>query len=505
MPRSVSFFPNFPVAFDYQEDTTFFCEQEPFCQIAAMADNLSFAWRASECGNNLITNGDFNTGLTGWSGANWSAVGFKAEHTPGSADPLVQTGIITTIGLYRIVLNQTRNAAGDTLVGGVSIKVGGSFTPTFSLEGTITMYLSIASLSAGNVEITPSSSSYNGAIESIEVYQVNTNYLVGIYDMDGNLVTTSTNTEQFQDIFYFERSWKSLGIPAGCYQIKVLDACTVGGSFSNVVVNGTFTGTDAPWQYTNGGAGWSYDAGNNRVCRVFAVASAIEQAIAFVTGIEYSYSFTISNYSAGFITPIFAGVSLAPVSADGTYTGTFTAAGGTVARFQSNSNGTFCLDNVTIAPVINSSIQPAGTAACYKLADEYPNTKLLTWYNDDDGFGFPYAGKTPPLKHYLRVQATKHQPRYPEEGETIRYSNGLKKKMTSHIEKIYTLNILQLPQYLHDAIGIMRGHDHVFIDGQEIYCLVGEYTPDWVFGHNLANGSLEIQNIVQDNDNFNCS
>ncbi len=85
-----------------------------------------------------------------------------------------------------------------------------------------------------------------------------------------------------------------------------------------LVTNGGF---DADTDWTKG-AGWSIAAG---VATAAAASSDLEQAIDLFDGTDYELRFTVSNYTAGTVTPKVRGTAGAAVSVDGDFTETITA------------------------------------------------------------------------------------------------------------------------------------------------------------------------------------
>lgn len=84
---------------------------------------------------------------------------------------------------------------------------------------------------------------------------------------------------------------------------------------SDVVVNGNFA-TDTVWSK---GTGWTISGGTANQSGAGA-SSNLSQASILTIGNYYELTFTISNYSAGTLTPSLGSGNLVPVSANGTYT-----------------------------------------------------------------------------------------------------------------------------------------------------------------------------------------
>lgn len=95
---------------------------------------------------NLLTNPDFATVLTPWTGAGWSVVSAKAKHTPGSANNLVQTVTLTTGQVVRLggtVSGRTAGSTGLVLTGstqvtGTTVSVDGLYLRSLTANATTT-------------------------------------------------------------------------------------------------------------------------------------------------------------------------------------------------------------------------------------------------------------------------------------------------------------------------------------------------------------------------------
>lgn len=119
-----------------------------------------------------VTNGDFSGGATGWTlGANWSVVGGKAVHTPGSTAALSQTMTLPTPGIgtnYSYYVGFTIN---NWTVGSVTVKLGNAVNGTsYTWKGNDTMIQVYVPRQSGSVDITfTPTSTFDGQIDDIAV------------------------------------------------------------------------------------------------------------------------------------------------------------------------------------------------------------------------------------------------------------------------------------------------------------------------------------------------
>lgn len=138
---------------------------------------------------------------------------------------------------------------------------------------------------------------------------------------------------------------------------------------------------------------------------------------------------------------------------------------------------------------------------CFTLALEHPCTILLSWQNDENAYGFDYS--TLDFTQNLRVNAKLWHPTYPKEKNVFKDNAGVRYIIKSETSKESTLTVGEMPEYLHDALGIGIEHDEFLIDGVKYTNEETEYSPTWRKSSQLA--PVEIA-VIKDQDlrNSNC-
>lgn len=119
-----------------------------------------------------VTNGDFSGGATGWTlGANWSVVGGKAVHTPGSTAALSQTMTLPTPGIGTNYSYYVGFTISNWTVGSVTVKLGNAVNGTsYTWKGNDTMIQVYVPRQSGSVDITfTPTSTFDGQIDDIAV------------------------------------------------------------------------------------------------------------------------------------------------------------------------------------------------------------------------------------------------------------------------------------------------------------------------------------------------
>ncbi len=118
-------------------------------------------------GTELVTNGNFATNLTGWTGTNWSWSSGTALHTAGATASLSQSSTAGVIGdTYKVEF--TISAA---TVGSVRMYFGGVWGGLKSTNATHTEYITATSVDTFLIEPT---SDFDGKIDSVSVKKITT-------------------------------------------------------------------------------------------------------------------------------------------------------------------------------------------------------------------------------------------------------------------------------------------------------------------------------------------
>jgi hypothetical protein len=278
-----------------------------------------------EVGDEEVINGDFATNATWIWGTGWAhdAVGLEADHTPGNILPLEQAISLTPGKMYFI-----EYLINNLTAGSVTLKLGGVNGVTRALNGAYAE--TIIPTTTSNLQFTPST------------------------DFDGSIDTVSV---------------KEVSSPAASWLLGI-----------ETVINGDFA-TDTPWIW---GAGWTHNAGTLKADHAPGNILPLEQAISPIAGQRYLLQYTVSNLTAGHVTPKLGGVNGTPRFADGTYTEIITPLTGGNLQFYPDISSSF------IPPQFDGSIDTVSVKEVYDpLAVFYPGHVGSLWrlrYGSASGF-----------------------------------------------------------------------------------------------------------------------
>jgi hypothetical protein len=138
---------------------------------------------------------------------------------------------------------------------------------------------------------------------------------------------------------------------------------------------------------------------------------------------------------------------------------------------------------------------------CLFVKTSHPCTKLLTWSNNDNAFGFDASLD---FIQSLRVNCKQWQPSYKKTKEVFEDSQGNISILRSSVKKVELLTVSEMPQYLHDALSIGIEHDNFSIDGIPYVVEEEEYTPSWRKSSQLAPVEISVIKKTQNLVNENC-
>lgn len=522
MARSIAAIENQPIGLGIIDPNGgCFRYDEKYCQMVEMADRLAFQFTASQCGGDVVTNGNFSFSSSGWYSNDtssmlngWSYVSTQMNHVVGMTDFLQQNGILTVGKYYKLTftINRVTNPLVE-IVGTLQARLGTTVILVASTSGTYTVYGKCAGDT--NLRFLPSSD-FDGAIDTVSCVQINTEYRVFLTDANTGVATgcafalnaafeASLDAPYYQgETIYFSQLWSVFCADDGCYNVCISDYCT-NGEFGELVANGNFSGDPALWTL---GTGWAIAAG--KACHTAAAGSGtISQVLATEAGKYYTIVLTVSSRTIGDLIVSLGGTLAGTISSNGTFTFTNVLATVDNATLSMTTSGPMdfdgCVDDVSVIMQLTSYSKDL-CSDCYDLRHDHPCTRLLTWTNDNNGFGMVYTNfvNQSQLTHSFRTYCSFEKPKFPETMEDFEDSEGTASVQYFDSRTVYELFFDYLPLYLHKAIRVAKGHDHFYIDGVEYKCLKGDYIPEWRDRKKVAQSRIEITPKTEQNLNTLC-
>jgi hypothetical protein len=112
------------------------------------------------------------------------------------------------------------------------------------------------------------------------------------------------------------------------------------------------------------------------------------------------------------------------------------------------------------------------------LQTTHTGTVLLSWQNNEAVFGFDYSNTD--FTQYLRVKGRLWHPKFPKDRKDVFVdSAGKRRILYSRTKEEMTLDISEIPDYLHRALSIALEHDEFYVDGVGYINEENDYSPSW--------------------------
>ncbi len=133
----------------------------------------------------------------------------------------------------------------------------------------------------------------------------------------------------------------------------------------------------------------------------------------------------------------------------------------------------------------------------------HPCTLLLTWSNNEDGFGFDYSGLA--FIQSMRVESKLHKWKHSTvDKEVFRFSNGDEKILYARVYEEETLSIKQISRYMSKAFSLALNHDTFEIEGLTYIWNDDEVIPVHRNTTNAPSIEVILRRKIQNLLNSNC-
>ena len=483
-----------------------------FCQPTEQNDIIEFEFMVSESAN-LVANGDFSPWDQAavaypWIPGYWSRSNNKMciQSPFYSGNYLLQDGILSATGYYRVTVTVSDRTQGNIIIGS---SIGGSTIGTTALtasaNGTFTGYFTNATALATSLLI-KGQNDFDGCIDDISVIELtkNAQYTIEILDNDtGAVVDTVTNNfkRTVENLLVVQFSWADLSVTNGCRVIRISDSTPLfEDSFDTDPLLPWTLGDDVT---ISGGDMTFADTGAS------CLAPTGFDCGAEITALEVGRSYTIT-YTATFI-PVGSSVSVFAGNTQGTsrtvngaYTETLLCTGTDLLRFFFNGDGSgkvVEIDDISVVHADNID----GQSECYDLQDSHDCSLMFEWSNLESWGGFNYSSPATgeAFRQRLRLISKFRGTKYPSTRLIGENSGGLKQIDYTSLRKKKILDIDFAPDYIHDAMAAMWVQGTRTIDGDS-YILDDEYEPSSpsdsrVLFKDMMTARLELEKTDQPN------
>jgi hypothetical protein len=434
-------------------------------------------------GNTLTASGAGTaTGNSGISGGNAYEVRY-----------VVAFSAIDNTGGYRIKLNNVYLPMPDASAGAYSI-----------LSGTITLYYNVASLTTSDLVFETTGADTELTISGISVTQLTTvrcDILDENFDvLDSNPFTITTYADN--NLADISVDWSQCSSNGTRY----LHVAANTNFNSELFSNPTFTTDILGWTAENGAStDWVWNAANGGEARwagAVAPNSTLSQEVTVPGGSQYTLEFTATGLAANGSESIL--VRAVVNSTDQVLsTSVFLNGTNTVDIDLSAYENTMVALRVTFEPggvlqtvgcsgaSIKRTLDLQGITVPCRVLTTQLNTHIMYATNTGSAFGLDFTGYF--MK--LRLKARKEYTKYTDTTDMAAFSDNSNDLTLSYPEKVQTITVYGAPEYLHDAIRLMRLCDTFQYDGED-YVQAGEYAIRRTEYINQANAQFDVKDKV---------
>lgn len=495
--------PNQPVQFTDTTDSAA-CGVTWYKQLVQNGDITQIQLKTAPCDytQDSVTDGGF-TNSSNWTlGSGWSIVSEQLVKTSGGLGPAGQPGFTYTGKKYTVFIDVAE------IFGTFTVIVGDG--PAHTLNSTGLNVFTVDGFSTGGILILPLLSTYTCTINSISVYEIPTNVIVGIFDED-NTYVESINPTDNPEYFKFHNEtvtisidWETLGVAAGCYCIGVADPC-VNTHGQNGLIDGDFRFGNLFWEEienlpstmlyvpATGTAVYSSDSvvvsGNPMTIEAKYITfnnGSIDLGPPLVinnNSMSFDVEITVSNYTNMDSVIVYVAGATHTITANGTHS--FTLApnptpvpGPFNINFRSSTVGA----TVTISGLSIKMTDPEDLTAdiksnVFNLSDTWSKTHNFYGCNNEDSYGmvFDGSGFIPRIRLYSKSVNAK----YPSDREVERISSGRKFVRYYDRQKEKQYKIERQPEYVQDFLSAWIGMDNIYVDDEEVFAVDDELRVDY--------------------------
>jgi len=158
--------------------------------------------------------------------------------------------------------------------------------------------------------------------------------------------------------------------------------------------------------------------------------------------------------------------------------------------------GTINIDNVQLVAI--EPFEATYTSECLNYREEFPNTKMVVAYCDQNAFGFEFENTG--FVFQQRMECRTLNSNYPQELQIQKTGLGNARITYAALEKYWIFATGFMSETAHDSLAVMRLCDHFLIgpaqdNGTEYITGIDEYAPEWrgEGDYNLATAAFQIR------------
>lgn len=393
--------------------------------------------------------------------------------------------------------------------GGLTIRLGGNDIGTVYTMGVFTFYGNcIVDSGFTGLIIYPSVDGVNACISNVFISEVDKNFIVAFYDLDGNYITQINYNDNPTEFFFYEDTvtvsidWNDLGLQNGCFYFCVLDPCinTNGQNHPATILNQGLDWDSITHETTNWELGkyeWTSNV-NFVTANYLGYGECLSQYDVFPSYTNNCVTITVTRGTDINLEVYFGDTFVGTITSIGTFT--FCGIPSIDLNLYICIMGGSDVNITSVTPISKDDYVCDFTSNTFKVGDYADDcTILVQACNNENGMGF-----TSTFVPTVRLDAKLIEPKYENERNTYTDSKGKKSiyYFKGRKQKNFVTDLQ--PEYILDFLWTLFGFDNVYLNGIKYSVDDDEFTPEYVFD-SIGKVKFLVSKREQDVKNTNCS
>jgi hypothetical protein len=387
-----------------------------------------------------------------------------------SPTTLFKEGALGINSYYKVTINVISVTAGN-----FQVKLGSNSIATINSVGTHVLYGQCLTTDIFTLQ---ASSAFVGSIEdTIEVLELQTQYTIGVFDLDGvyqGAIVYDASGDGSLSIgnVFVNIEWGNFTLDCGKYVVGIFDGTAP--CIGNMVTNGNFIEGAAGWILGTNMSIVSFHAELNISPADSALVNDLFCDI--IEGRSYTLTYNVSDIGddryGNYTIPQVPGVVIRNFTNEGAVSITFTASSSSdILQFYCLENCLAQIDNVSL--VCNDCVldieDADGLSECLCVCDAHDCTTLIKFSASRPTFGNFFDSNNVPM--YFRIGGRLRNPENP----ALDF-NPFKSTLDQQVQPSSSFNALEelatqlVPEWVHNSLTIALVHPILYIDGVSYKC-----------------------------------
>jgi hypothetical protein len=413
-----------------------------------------------------------------------------------SPTTLFKEGALGINSYYKVTINVISVTAGN-----FQVKLGSNSIATINSVGTHVLYGQCLTTDIFTLQ---ASSAFVGSIEdTIEVLELQTQYTIGVFDLDGvyqGAIVYDASGDGSLSIgnVFVNIEWGNFTLDCGKYVVGIFDGTAP--CIGNMVTNGNFIEGAAGWILGTNMSIVSFHAELNISPADSALVNDLFCDI--IEGRSYTLTYNVSDIGddryGNYTIPQVPGVVIRNFTNEGAVSITFTASSSSdILQFYCLENCLAQIDNVSL--VCNDCVldieDADGLSECLCVCDAHDCTVLIEYNSDSPSFGC-YFGESYMM---IRVKGRIRNPETPDiDYDPFKNSMDVQDGQYANLQRKEEFVCTLAPEWVHNTLAVALSHQNVYIDDIK-YKRLSNYQPKWGNSIELCEGIVSIAQTDQSN------